>query len=51
MKKILFIVPTITQTNGVAAFIINYLKYMEKPSFEVEVIYSNLRPSKYYEEF
>lgn len=50
MKKILFIIPTITQTNGVAAFIINYLSHMDLSNFEIEVIYDNLRPSKKYKE-
>lgn len=51
MKKILFIIPTLTQTNGVASFMINYLEKFEFSEFEVEVIYNNLRPSKTHIEF
>ena len=51
MKKILFIIPTLTQTNGVAAFMINYIKYFKLNSFKVEVIYNDLRTSKSYLEF
>lgn len=51
MKKILFIIPTLTQTNGVAAFIINYIDKMNLNNFKVEVLYNNLRPSKKYIDF
>lgn len=51
MKKILFIIPTLTQTNGVAAFMINYVSKFKLDKFEVEVIYNNLRPSKTYIKF
>ena len=51
MKKILFIIPTLTQTNGVAAFMINYIRYFKLNSFKVEVIYNDLRTSKSHLEF
>lgn len=51
MKKILFIIPTLTQTNGVAAFIINYLNNFNLDKFKIEIIYNNLRPSKKYIDF
>ena len=50
MKKILFIIPTISQTNGVTAFLINYLKNMDLSKFNIEVVYDDYRPSKEYEE-
>ena len=51
MKKVLFIIPTLTQTNGVAAFIVNYLSRFKLNNFEVEVIYNNLRPAQKYIDF
>lgn len=45
-KKILFILPTLTQTNGVAAFIENYLRFMNLDELEIQVICNDLRPSK-----
>lgn len=51
MKKILFIIPTLTQTNGVAAFITNYLKNFKFDQFNVEIVYNDLRTSKKYIEF
>ena len=44
MKKILFIIPTISQTNGVTAFLINYLKKMDLSKFNIEVVYDDYRP-------
>lgn len=51
MKKILFIIPTLTQTNGVAAFMINYFDKFNFNDFEIEVLYHDLRPSKNYLDF
>ena len=51
MKKILFIIPTLTQTNGVAAFIINYLNNFNLDKFKIEIIDNNLRPSQKYIDF
>lgn len=51
MKKILFIIPTLTQTNGVAAFMVNYIKNFSLNEFEIEVLYYDLRPSKAYLDF
>lgn len=50
MKKVLFVLPTITQTNGVAAFFINYISHMDLSKINIEVIYDDLRPSQKYEE-
>lgn len=46
VKKILFILPTLTQTNGVAAFIENYMRFMNLDELEIQVICNDLRPSK-----
>lgn len=51
MKKILFIIPTLTQTNGVAAFMVNYLKHFHNVNFKIELVYQDLRPSKTYLDF
>ncbi len=44
-KKILFIIPTLTQTNGVAAFIQNYLNAMDLTDLDIHIICNDLRPS------
>ncbi len=51
MKKVLFIVPTLTQTNGVAAFMINYFEHFKFDKFKIEIIYNDLRSSKKYLDF
>lgn len=51
MKKVLFIIPTLTQTNGVAAFMINYISKFKFEQFEIEIIYNNLRPAESYIDF
>ena len=45
MKKILFIIPSLTQTNGISSFLINYLANMNLDGFEISILSSNLRPS------
>lgn len=51
MKKILFIIPTLTQTNGVAAFIINYIDKMIMNNFKIDILYNDLRSSQKYIDF
>ncbi len=51
MKKVLFLIPTLTQTNGVAAFMINYFNKFDLKKFEIEIIYHKLRPSETYINF
>ncbi len=51
MKKILFIIPTLTQTNGVASFIINYIDKMTLNNFKVDILYNDLRTSEKYIDF
>lgn len=51
MKRVLFIIPTLTQTNGVASFIINYIDKMTLDNFKVDVLYNNLRPSQKHIDF
>lgn len=46
MKKILFVIPSLTQTNGIPSFLINYLSYIDLKKFDITVLTSNLRPSK-----
>ena len=51
MKKILFIIPTLIQTSGVAAFMVNYLKEFKFDGFNIEVLYNDFNPSKNYIDF
>ena len=51
MKKVLFIIPTLTQTNGVAAFMVNYISKFKFEQFKIEIIYNNLRPAESYIDF
>lgn len=46
MKKILFVIPSLTQANGIPAFLINYLSNIDLKKFDITVLTSNLRPSK-----
>lgn len=49
MKRILIVLPTLTQTNGVATFLINYLENINMDGLKIDVLASNLRPSKEYQ--
>lgn len=51
MKKILFIVPSLTQTNGVSAFLFNYLANMNLNKFNITILSSKIRPSDTYLNF
>ena len=51
MKKILFIIPTLIQTSGVSAFMVNYFKEFKLDRFNIEVLYNDFNPSKNYIEF
>ena len=51
MKKILFIIPTLIQTSGVAAFMVNYFKEFKFDGFNIEVLYNDFNHSKNYIEF
>ena len=44
--KILFIIPTLTQANGAAEFLQNYLRFMDLSSFEIHILCHNLNPSQ-----
>lgn len=48
MIKILFVLPSITQANGVTAFLTNYLKRINLKEFKIAVLASDLRPSENY---
>lgn len=48
MKKILFVLPSLTQANGISAFLINYLQNMNLNEFEISILSSDLRPSNSY---
>lgn len=50
-KKILFVVPSLTQANGIPAFLVNYIKNIDTNKFEISILSSNLRPSKNYINF
>lgn len=50
-KKILFIVPSLTQANGIPAFLINYISKFDLINFEITILSSNLRPSEKYLNF
>lgn len=47
MRKILFVLPSITQTNGIASFLFNYLTHFSNCD-GVEILTSDIRPSKLY---
>lgn len=47
MRKVLFVLPSITQTNGVAAFLFNYLSHFSDCA-GIEILVSDLRPSNSY---
>ena len=51
MKKILFVLPSLTQTNGVSAFLINYLSIIDLSKFKISILSSDLRPSQKHLEF
>lgn len=48
MLKILFVLPSITQTNGICSFVFNYISHLDKNNFKISVLATDLRPSKYY---
>lgn len=48
MKKVLFIIPSLSQANGISSFLINYISNMNLKKFDVDILCSNLRPSKEY---
>lgn len=50
-RNILFVVPSLTQANGIPAFLINYLKNMDLSKFQISILSSNLRPSENYIKF
>lgn len=43
--KILYVLPSITQNNGVAAFVFNYLQHINLDLFDIDIVASDLRPS------
>ena len=49
--KVLYILPSITQSNGVASYVFNYLDKMDLDIFDVEIVASNLRPSQKFIDF
>ena len=51
MKKILFVFPTITQTNGVAAFAKNYISHIPSGKMHFSILCNDLRPSAEYTSF
>ena len=51
MNKVLFIIPTLTQTNGIASFMYNYIRGFNLNKFCVEILYNDLRTSKTYIDF
>ncbi len=44
--KILYVLPSITQNNGVAAFVFNYIQHLNMDLFEIDIVASDLRPSQ-----
>ena len=50
-KRILFVIPSLTQANGIPAFLINYMKNMDLTKFDITILSSNLRPSPDYMNF
>lgn len=51
MKKLLIVIPSLTQTNGVSSFLINYLSNIDLNKIDIDILSSNLRPSEYYTKF
>lgn len=48
MKKILFVIPSLSQTNGVTSFLMNYLMQMELKKIDITILALDLCPSKEY---
>lgn len=48
MKKILFVIPSLSQTNGISAFLINYLKNINLRNFDITVVCSDYNKSENY---
>ena len=46
MKKILFVLPSITQSNGIASFVFNYILGIK--TIDISILASDLRPSQEY---
>ena len=47
-KNILFIVPSLTLTNGISKFLFNYITNMDISNFNISILSSNLRPASEY---
>lgn len=50
-KRILFVIPSLTQANGIPAFLVNYISKFDLTNIEITILSSNLRPSVKYLDF
>ena len=50
MKRILFVLPSLSAANGVASFLMNYLAAMNEPSLSFSVLAGDGQPSRFREE-
>ena len=46
--RILEVLPNLSQTNGVSSFVMNYIEYINKDKFIIDIIASDYNPSQYY---
>ncbi len=51
MKKILFVLPSISQNNGISSFLMNYLKNINLENYKIDILASDYNPSKTYIDF
>lgn len=50
MKRILFVLPSLSAANGVASFLLNYLEEMKEPRLSFSVLAGDDNPSRFREE-
>jgi len=50
MKRILFVLPSLSAANGVASFLLNYLEAMNEPRLSFSVLAGDVDPSRFREE-
>lgn len=51
MKKILIVLPSLTQSNGITSYCWNYLKKIDKNDVKIDILSSDKRPSQLFLDF
>ena len=51
MKKILIVLPSLTQSNGITSYCWNYLKKIDKNDLKIDILSSDKRPSQLFLDF